>query len=291
MNTSLYHDSAESIDWNEVWQERRRRNRESREESGEDRRWEKPEQARRYAEEADTSYQRRVNETLELLPLFPGARVLDIGSGPGTLTIPMARIVTEVIAVEPAEGMGRLLLERAAHAGLANIRWVAKRWEDVIPDTDLDPPYDIVLASFSLGMDDLRSALRKMDRISSGWVFLFSFADMPLRERMCVEIWQDLHGRKYLPSPKIDVVWNLLHQEGILANVAIRPLEKTYRFGDMEPATSFFARRFGASGPAGSAILRDYLTGVNQASDGTFLLQKMTAYAAVWWEKEGKMRF
>lgn len=291
MYTTLYHDPAESIDWNEVWQERRRRNRESREESGEDRRWEKPEQARRYAEEADTSYQRRVEETLELLPLFSGARVLDIGSGPGTLAIPMARIALGVTSVEPAEGMRRLLMERASHAGLENIRWVAKRWEDVDPDTDLDPPYDIVLASFSLGMDDLRSALRKMDRVSSGGVFLFSFADLPLWERMCVEIWQDLHGWEYLPSPKIDVVWNLLHQAGILANIVFRPLEKTYRFGDLDEAVSFFARRLGASGPGGCAILRDYLTGVNQASDGTFLLQKMTTYAAVWWEKGGKMRF
>jgi SAM-dependent methyltransferase len=290
MYTTLYHDPAESIDWNEVWQERRRRNRESREERGEDRRWEKPEQARRYAEEADTSYQRRVKETLGLLPLFPGARVLDIGSGPGTLAIPMAGIVADVTAVEPAEGMGRLLVERTANAGLGNIRRIGKRWEDVDPDADLDPPYDIVLASFSLGMDDLRDALEKMDRVSSGAVFLFSFGDMPLLERMCVDLWQDLHGREYRPSPKIDVVWNLLHQMGINANIVFRPLEKAYRFGDLDEAVSFFTRRFGASGPGGSARLRGYLADVNQAPDGTFLLDKTTTYAAVWWEKEGKER-
>jgi hypothetical protein len=38
------------------------------------------------------------------------------------------------------------------HSGVQNISVVQKRWEDVDVKEDLQPPYDVVIASFSLGM-------------------------------------------------------------------------------------------------------------------------------------------
>lgn len=57
----------------------------------------------------------------------PGMRVLDVGCGPGRLTIPIARTVGpegEVVAVDVQPGMLRRAEERARSAGLANIRFV-----------------------------------------------------------------------------------------------------------------------------------------------------------------------
>ncbi|WP_277761214.1 class I SAM-dependent methyltransferase [Streptomyces lydicus] len=53
-----------------------------------------------------------------------GARALDLGCGPGTLTLPLAEVTGEVLAVDPAAEMldqGRRL---AAERGVRNIRWV-----------------------------------------------------------------------------------------------------------------------------------------------------------------------
>ena len=65
--------------------------------------------------------------------LGEGMRVLDLGCGPGTLAIPLSRLVGEVVAVDPDAEMlaeGRRL---AAARGRRNIRWLQSRAEDIAP--------------------------------------------------------------------------------------------------------------------------------------------------------------
>jgi len=58
------------------------------------------------------------------LGLGPGARVLDLGCGPGTLAIPLSRQVAEVVAVDPDAGMLAQGERLAAERGAGAIRWV-----------------------------------------------------------------------------------------------------------------------------------------------------------------------
>ena len=116
--------------------------------------------------------------TIAALDITPDSRVLDIGAGPGTLALPLAPHVREVTAVEPGAGMVAILNEHAEKEGITNIACVQKLWEDVDIARDLKAPYDVVIASLSLTMYDIREALAKMDAASSGSVHLFWFADM-----------------------------------------------------------------------------------------------------------------
>jgi ubiquinone/menaquinone biosynthesis C-methylase UbiE len=50
-------------------------------------------------------------------------RVLDLGCGPGTLTLPFARLAGEVLAMDPDTGMIAEGRRQAAAAGVANIDW------------------------------------------------------------------------------------------------------------------------------------------------------------------------
>ena len=87
------------------------------------------------------------------------ARPPAVSAGPGTLAIPFAEKAAHVTAVEPAEGMCSVMQEKMAEFGVKNITIVQKRWEDVDVARDLEPPYDVVIASFSLGMQDIRAAI------------------------------------------------------------------------------------------------------------------------------------
>jgi len=276
----------DEIDWNEVWKGKKDRVRRTRKGVGPHHRWDEEAQARRYAREADQGYQARVAEEMAILPVTPESHILDIGSGPGPLTIPLARKAAHVTAVEPAAGMVAVLAERVGQAGLANVDWVEKTWEEVDLDKDLQGPYDVVLASFSLTMYDIRAALQKMDAASCGSVYLFEFVDGPLWDRMGAAIWEDLHGVPYASGPKADCLWNVLYQMGIYANVLMRPLEKTYRFRDPGEAFVFFASRYDVRTPAQEAVLRAYLAEINQADDGSFLFSKNSTYATIWWETQ-----
>jgi SAM-dependent methyltransferase len=275
------------VDWNDVWKAKRERSSLSKKGIRTTTRWEKREQAERYAREADEDYQKRVDEELVLLPITPESRILDIGSGPGTLSIPMAKIAHDVTAVEPAAGMVSVMTERAEETGLGNITFIQKTWEEVDPEGDLDGPYDLVIASFSLVMDDISRAIDKMNAVCRGSVYLFTFVDGPLWEQVALDIWMDLHGTPYYPGPKADVLWNALYQSGIYANILMRPLEKAYKFRDLDEATAFFGKRFGIKTPQQENILHGCLSEMNMATDGSFILRRNSTYATLWWDQSG----
>lgn len=58
-----------------------------------------------------------------------GSRALDLGCGPGTVTIPLARIVGSVVAVDPCVEMIEEGRKAAALAGCDNIRWLCMKAE------------------------------------------------------------------------------------------------------------------------------------------------------------------
>ncbi len=148
------------IDWNEIWAKQMERNRES--SPGRDcaRIWESRDRALRFWDMCRQE-RSRIDRAVWEMDLSPQSRVLDIGAGPGTLAIPMAQKAAWVTAVEPAKGMVCVLREKMAEFGTSNINVVQKRWEEVDVQADLQPPYDVVIASFSLGMQDYPSSHRE----------------------------------------------------------------------------------------------------------------------------------
>jgi ubiquinone/menaquinone biosynthesis C-methylase UbiE len=69
----------------------------------------------------------RAHVIIEHLRVAPGMYVLDVGCGPGRLTVPLARAVGEhgcVVAIDVQAGMLKRAQEKAAAAKLANIRFV-----------------------------------------------------------------------------------------------------------------------------------------------------------------------
>lgn len=63
--------------------------------------------------------------------LEPPVRVLDLGSGPGTLSIPLSRLAGEVVALDIDSAMLAEGERQAAAAGRTNIHWLCARAEDV----------------------------------------------------------------------------------------------------------------------------------------------------------------
>ncbi|MGW2741249.1 class I SAM-dependent methyltransferase [Streptomyces sp. NPDC001450] len=62
-------------------------------------------------------------------------RLLDVGCGPGTLSVPLAPLFGEVVGVDPDPGMlGEAARRAAAAGGAAKSRWVRIRAEDLPAD-------------------------------------------------------------------------------------------------------------------------------------------------------------
>ena len=58
-------------------------------------------------------------------------RLLDVGCGPGILTLPLARFFDEAIGVDPDAEMLEVAARRAIGAGIGNVRWAQLRGEDL----------------------------------------------------------------------------------------------------------------------------------------------------------------
>jgi SAM-dependent methyltransferase len=280
----------EDPDWNEIWKARQSLHESSKHFDDPSHNWNRRENAERYDSTSRSTYDDRVMTTIKGLDINKNSRVLDIGAGPGTLAIPLASRVKEVTAIEPGEGMVQILKERMIKEGITNIRTIKKRWEDIDLAIDLDGQYDVVIASLSLTMEDIRQALQKMDAASRDSVYLFWFVDMPFWERLYADLWKPLHGTDYHSGPKADCLFGVLYQTGIYPNVEMLPLSKEYRFITQDEMTAFFRRRFNVMNSAQERLLDDYLKPLIRTQGSEIIISGDSTFAKIWWKKFLKKR-
>ena len=276
---------APDPDWNEVWKQQQLRQESSKLHEDKSHDWSKKENAERYDTNARNEYDERVRASIAALGATKAMRVLDIGAGPGTLAIPLAPLVAAITAIEPGAGMAGVLQAHAKRQGIRNIACVQKLWEDVDIARDLDGPYDIVIASLSLTMHDIREALRKMDAACSGSVHLFWFVDMPFWERMSVDLQEPLHGHPYHPGPKADCLFGVLCQMGIYPDITMMTLGKEYRFGSRDEMLAFFRKRFAAKTPGQQRIVDAYITPMIREQGDEVVVSGDSVFAHVRWKK------
>ena len=273
-------------DWNEIWKCRQALHETSQLPEDRTHNWDRRENAERYDANSRSGYDSRIRVTLDGLAVTRDSRVLDIGAGPGTLAIPLAPRVKEVTAVEPGAGMVSILQERAGREGITNIRCIQKRWEDVDPKRDLAGPYDVIIASLSLTMEDIRAALKKMHAAATGAVCLYWFVDMPFWEKMYADLWEPLYGSQYYSGPKADCLFNVLYQMGIYPDVEMMPLAKEYRFSSREEMGAFFDQRFNAQSKKQKEILKEYLRPLVREEEDGIVISGDSTFAKIWWKTQ-----
>src|SRR5215468_9960807 len=83
-----------------------------------------------YAEYRDRVSAESIAILAEQLGWSTGDRVLDLGAGPGQLSLLIAPLVTEVVAIEPEPDMLTEGEKRAQAAGIANVKFVAGSSDD-----------------------------------------------------------------------------------------------------------------------------------------------------------------
>jgi SAM-dependent methyltransferase len=272
-------------DWNEIWKKRQELHESSKTSDDPSHNWNRKENAERYDKNARSEYDDRVKTTIASLAVSRNSRVLDIGAGPGTLAIPLSPLVRDITAVEPGAGMVEILRTHAERDGIRNITCVQKTWEEIDHSRDLAAPYDIVIASLSLTMHDIREALAKMDAATSGSVHLFWFVDMPFWERMYADLWEPLHRSPYHSGPKADCLFGVLYQMGIYPDVTMLPLAKEYRFGSRDEMLAFFRKRFGAKTPAQERIVDAYVTPLIRQQGDEVVISGDSTFAHMRWKK------
>jgi SAM-dependent methyltransferase len=145
----------------------------------------------------------------------PDDTVLDIGAGGGRYALPLALQTREVIAVDPSEGMLRVLREGMAEHGIANVRVVAGRW----PPGEA-PSADVALISH-LGYDveDIGPFLDAMEAAARRQCIAVLLAQPPPSE--ADRLWPAIHGVERAALPSLPEFITLLLARGKLPEVRL----------------------------------------------------------------------
>lgn len=153
-----------------------------------------------------------VDEFISRMDISGDEIILDIGCGPGTLAIPLAKKVKQVIAIDFSQQMLRELEVYASKEGVNNIKTFHLGWED---DWSKLPVVDIAVASRSVEVHDIENALQKMNMQTRKGCYVTykaggSFIDMEIL---------DYIGKKIVTKPDFWYIPILLYKNGYLPQI------------------------------------------------------------------------
>ncbi|MFH0781462.1 MAG: class I SAM-dependent methyltransferase [Pseudomonadota bacterium] len=220
---------------------------------------------------------------LDLLPLEPNMSVLDIGSGPGTLAIPIAGKVGSVTAIDFSKGMLETLKGLALEEKISNITTVHCAWEDDWHAKGIRP-HDIAIASRAMGILDLEAALKKIDAYATRYVFLSErIGETPFDVGAFAAV-----GRPFAAGPDYIYTVNMLYSMGIYPNISVLTLDRETTFSSMAEAVKSYSWMFSDITADETVALENYLQDQLVKQENNQLTIRREApprWAVIWWQK------
>ena len=175
---------------------------------------------------------------IEHMRIRPGESVLDVGCGSGALALPLARDGHDVVGLDFSKGMLDVLRRLASADGLRNVRTVQAGWDDDWKAVGVGVA-DVVIASRSLDVRDLRAALQKLDAFAHRRVCVTLPADGLLYPQLLAH---EAVGRPCRKRGDQVTAVNVLRQMGIEAEVASLEHASASRYESPEAALESLRR-------------------------------------------------
>jgi SAM-dependent methyltransferase len=216
-----------------------------------------------------------------LEPLLPECRsVLDVGAGVGALTVPLAKRVSQVTALEPSAAMLDELRDNVARNHLVNVACHQAAWgnagiapHDLILVANVAPVFEDMLGFLTTAEPLARHAIALMQNVGPG-TEKFYFGDLyPL-----------LLGRPYPRREDYLRTLTLLHSLGIYANARIIEYQFDQPFGTLHEAVDFWTQQMHLTEPEQRRKLLAFLESRLQPVGPRLIAPMRRKSAVIWWQ-------
>jgi len=264
------------IDWNELWQNARRKKSWNSKKVSD---WDK--KAASFARRNQNSPY--VSLFLSRLPLDESMSVLDVGCGPGTLALPLAKMVKSVTCIDYSPAMLELVEKEAGRQKINSIRTVNCSWEDDWSRYGIGR-HDITISSRSIGVKDLQGALKKLHDHAKQFVFV---TDRISPTPFDPEAFNAM-GRDFNAGPDYIYTVNCLYSMNIHPSIHILQLDRDYTFATMEEAFNSYSWMFQDLTPAEKKNLEAYIHSRIISSDDQQIVVRRKyppRWAMIWWKE------
>jgi SAM-dependent methyltransferase len=206
------------------------------------------------------------------------ASVIDIGAGIGRWTIPLARTVRHVTAVEPLAGMRTVLRERISARGLSNVTLVESPW--MAAEVTRHDAAIAVHATYTT--PDLLGFVDKMEASAPTCYLVLR---VPVHDGLIGELSQRIR-HQWHDSPNFIVGFNLLLGSGRYPNVLMEPKPtRHWQDASLDDAVARAKRHLKLTEAGHDAEIRELLAGKLRAVGGGYRWPDGMRSALLWWER------
>lgn len=230
--------------------------------------------------EGEYEYGRKTTEIFSSF-LDQSSEVLEIGPGPGTVTVPLSRRVKQITAVDLSLRNIAHLEKNLQEESCDNVDVIHKNWLRT-DDEALRGRYDLVFCSHFLWMiPDLETHLEKMENASKKYCAIVQPAG---RGDLVKQVYTRITGREYGGEFEPDgdyFAYVILREWGRLLNVTHFSFTNTMTLEEKVRSTASFIGRFVEVDEKMAERIRDLIL-PHADANGTFV--ETNNVVVMWWE-------
>ncbi len=265
-----------AVDWNRSWQAQLEELKSKRRDAGF---WDR--RAASFAKAASEPFY--FDHLLQIIQPEAEWRVLDMGCGSGAVAVPLAKLVSSVIAVDFSSEMLAVVRRRCEADGISNVVIIRGSWEDDWKELGIGT-CDVAIASRSMIVEDLQSAILKLNEVAKKRVYIVTIAGDGPRDRRIF----DAVGRPFNSSPDYIYIYNMLYHMGLHANLAFISDRRSRTYSSPKEAAESMQWMFEdlttCEKDKFDAYIKEHL--VFRFGAWRFSYENVIRWAVMWWEKE-----
>lgn len=210
-------------------------------------------------------------------------RVLDVGCGPGTYALIFAERARQVDALDSSAAMLAAMSREASHRGLAKLRPLQVKWEELVPEGR----YDLAFSAMSPAVKDAPT-LRKLEACSSRSCCLVTYGENPDYGPIN-DLWKAVIGKR--PATN---AFHYVYPYNLLREIDRKPVLEMF---ELERAKHVPVDRLGrqhvtyfgiftAIDSRSERLIREYFESRSDA--GLFEVKTHVRLAAICWDVPGR---